>query len=239
MLTTGALVPLPKAQATGMRDTITPQAFSVAGYPYRYVLDAQIGNTFVDSAEILNTPWPEMNRSVMQVMWGFHQGFFGGNIPTPTVIGREYRLWQVYPDSYGVGIQPVYDFLISESSVSTAGAFVEAAPIGQLCKARFYYGATTAGLTAAAGDPTFRPAWMYPVSVGMSATPWVRWGKGNYWTQLTIEPPQAVYIGIAVDIVNGPSGTSPSIGSLGFGTTCLGMSLNANANLADAVPDKG
>lgn len=133
---TGALVPLPKAQATGMRDNITSPVNNRTERPFRYVLDAQIGNTLVDATETEAAPFAETRRTLLQIMWGFDVvGATGWNA---AVIGREYRLWLSFPGSYSNTDLPLVDFLISwavgDSNTMTP------LPIGSLCRGRFYYG---------------------------------------------------------------------------------------------------
>lgn len=68
----GALVPLPKAQPTGTRDNITPALDLQPMRPFRYLLDAQIGNVLVDGSETEVEPHPEPSRQLLQVVWGMY-----------------------------------------------------------------------------------------------------------------------------------------------------------------------
>jgi hypothetical protein len=69
---TGALVPLPRARTTGMQDAIYPGLPLEQSRPYRYVLDAQVGNTLVDATETAAAPYPEATRQMVQVVWGLY-----------------------------------------------------------------------------------------------------------------------------------------------------------------------
>lgn len=229
---TGALIPLPAAQPTGVRDTIAPTTTTTP--LYRYVLDAQIGNTLVDATETEAAPFEQANRSLMQVMWGYWLNF--GTGPAPTVIGREYRLWLDFPDDYSPTQLPMVDFLVGFADASPQDA---ALPAGSLCRARFYYGNTVNGkaeATAANTQNLYHPLWMYPVSVALAATPWIRWGAGNRWSIATTSPGVASYMGLAQDIYAPLQTTTPAIGWVARGTAQLAMSLNDNGVLDMPFP---
>lgn len=236
---TGALVPLPKAQPTGVRDTITPSTFSATTPPYRYVLDAQIGATLVDGSEIEATAFPEKNRTLYQVMWGYWLNFGSG--PAPTVVGREYRSWVDFPDGYDPGL-PVVDFMFCFADDSPEDGSL---PAGSLCRARFDYGRTangvaeaTAGTTGipAGSEDVYHPLWMYPVSVAVAATPWVRWGAGNRWARSAVGPGVASFMGLALDLLDPIAETPPAIGWVGYGTALIAMQLNDNGVLDMPFP---
>lgn len=216
----GALVPLPKALPTGDRDHIRPGIIG-ASRPYRYVLDAQIGNGLVDGSEVVAAPFEEASRTPIHIMWGTSIATLAGE--NWLVIGREYRHWS--PEYTGDEV-PRVDFMIGlVDGVSSEFTLI---PIGSLAKARFYYGFTSSGKAEAAGDPDFRPLWQYPVVVAMAATPWVKWGKGNRWHPLDLAPDVLSYIGWAPPRSSpggGPASFSPAIGLKGEGTTIIAMQL--------------
>lgn len=222
----GALIPLPKALPTGDRDHIRPGLIGDSR-PYRYVLDAQIGNSLVDGTETAAAPFQQVSRTPIHIMWGTSIVTLAGE--NWEVIGREYRPWS--PDYLGDDL-PRVDFMIGlVDGVSTEFTLI---PVGSLCKSRFYYGFTSSGRAEAAGDPDYRPLWQYPVVVALAATPWVRWGKGNRWHPLELAPDVLSNLGLA-PYRTVPGGTvanfSPAIGLKGEGTTIIAMQLGDDGSI--------
>lgn len=146
---TGALVPLPKAQTTGIRDSIGPAAIE-ATRPYRYVLDAQIGSLLADDNEVASAPFAQVYRQPIEVMWGFYANQ-GSSSKRPIVIGRQYDPWVTYPPVPSQQHQAITDFIVAAAMGFSDGLVEAQLPIGSLTRARFYYGFTT----SAFGDTTF------------------------------------------------------------------------------------
>lgn len=135
---TGALVPLPKAQLTGLRDGQGPSFALQTNRPYRYVLDAQLGQSLVDTSLTASTPNTTI-RQPLQIQWGF----WGDDTTTwrACSIGREYRPWFAHP----YHPESMLDFQVCEAAGETTSV-VRPLPIGQLCDGRFYVGNTEYGL---------------------------------------------------------------------------------------------
>lgn len=230
---TGALVPLPKALATGPVDSVTPGRQLQTERPYRYVLDAQIGNELVDGNETTATPWSQTKRRVTQIMWGSVLATRGGGtFYTATVIGREYRSWLTFPTDSTATI----DFLAGTTTDdNTIGNMP--LPGGSLTQGRFYYGYTTAGraTVTADGDTSFRPLWFYPVTVASASTPWFRWGAGNRWLNGAFIDAGGE-MGLANDPVSPHAVYSPGIGLKGLGTCVIGMEFIQNSATFAAMP---
>lgn len=135
---TGALVPLPKAQLTGTLDGIGPTYTLQPNREFRYILDAQTGQTLVDTTLAQPTPFTETRRLV-HAMWGY----WGDDNDDyhPVVIGREYRTWLDESET-----DSIFDFAVADAEgEATDGAPIAPLPIGQLSDARFYLGNTEYG----------------------------------------------------------------------------------------------
>lgn len=132
----GSLVPLPKAQLDGTLDGVGPTWNLQPNRTFRYVLDAQLGTSLVDTSLERLTPMTERRRP-LHIMWGFWAD--DSNDYHPVVLGREYRPWLDHP----YDTESLFDFLLGDAVGETVdGVPVYPLPIGSLARSRFYIGNT-------------------------------------------------------------------------------------------------
>lgn len=225
----GSLIPLPRAQSTGLRDYIRPTAPIDLTRPFRYVLDAQVGSSLVDGTETEADAFPERVRTPVHMMWATSIDTTAG--PRYVIHGREYRPWIDFPHANPASLEiGIIDFLTGFiEGVSTEFTPL---PIGSLTKSRFYYGFTEPG----GSETTFTdPLLLYPVVVAMAASPWIRWGEGNRFDSSAIAnridvslfgtAPYPKFPG------GGPHNFAPAIGANGEGTCIVCMQLNDDGSL--------
>lgn len=169
----GALIPLPMPARPD--SNIMPIPFPVVGqfldpspapitYDGVYVLDAQVVPAPIGGAVGPTKFHPADAR--LLILWGMWWDHNLDGNANAYIVGREYSL---------TNVANAQDFMRLRS-VDTApatgldGINTRVLPPGSLCAGRFYYGATTPGITEAAGDTSFRSRWWFPVGVAVGAT---------------------------------------------------------------------